>query len=480
MANEKKFVEKITARDTDFASWYTDVVREAKLCDYSSMRGCLNYLPNGYAIWENIQKKLDKYFKETGVENVSLPMLIPESLLQKEKDHIAGFAPEVAWVTKGGNEDLEEKCCIRPTSETLFCDVWQKQVKSYRDLPLIWNQWCSVLRWEKTTRPFLRSREFLWQEGHTLHATHEEAENRTKQMFQVYYDFVTKDLAIPLVCGKKTESEKFAGAEDTYTIEAMMHDGKSLQSGTSHFFGSGFPDSFNIKYLDKENKLHSCYETSWGLSTRIIGAIIMVHGDDDGLVLPPRIAPTQVMIIPIAQQKEGVLDKAKEILDKLQKLNIRAKIDDSEKSPGFKYSEQEILGIPLRIEIGPKDIEKNELVIVRRNDRKKITLKINEIENEIQNILEEMQNDMYNNAKNFLDNHIYTAKDMDEMKEISKNKIGFIKAMWCGDENCEDTIKTETEGFGSRCIPEEQEQLSDTCVCCGKKAKHMVVWGKSY
>lgn len=480
MANEKKFVEKITARDTDFASWYTDVVREAKLCDYSSMRGCLNYLPNGYAIWENIQKKLDKHFKETGVENVSLPMLIPESLLQKEKDHIAGFAPEVAWVTKGGNEDLEEKCCIRPTSETLFCDVWQKQVKSYRDLPLIWNQWCSVLRWEKTTRPFLRSREFLWQEGHTLHATHEEAENRTKQMFQVYYDFVTKDLAIPLVCGKKTESEKFAGAEDTYTIEAMMHDGKSLQSGTSHFFGSGFPDSFNIKYLDKENKLHSCYETSWGLSTRIIGAIIMVHGDDDGLVLPPRIAPTQVMIIPIAQQKEGVLDKAKEILEKLQKLNIRAKIDDSEKSPGFKYSEQEILGIPLRIEIGPKDIEKNELVIVRRNDRKKITLKINEIENEIQNILEEMQNDMFNNAKNFLDNHIYTAKDMNEMKEISKNKIGFIKAMWCGDENCEDKIKTETEGFGSRCIPEEQEHLSDTCVCCGKKAKHMVVWGKSY
>ena len=480
MANEKKFVEKITARDTDFASWYTDVVREAKLCDYSSMRGCLNYLPNGYAIWENIQKKLDKYFKETGVENVSLPMLIPESLLQKEKDHIAGFAPEVAWVTKGGNEDLEEKCCIRPTSETLFCDVWQKQVKSYRDLPLIWNQWCSVLRWEKTTRPFLRSREFLWQEGHTLHATHEEAEKRTKQMFQVYYDFVTKDLAIPLVCGKKTESEKFAGAEDTYTIEAMMHDGKSLQSGTSHFFGSGFPDSFNIKYLDKENKLHSCYETSWGLSTRIIGAIIMVHGDDDGLVLPPRIAPTQVMIIPIAQQKEGVLDKAKEILDKLQKLNIRAKIDDSEKSPGFKYSEQEILGIPLRIEIGKKKKKKNELVIVRRNDRKKITLKINEIENEIQNILEEMQNDMYNNAKNFLDNHIYTAKDMDEMKEISKNKIGFIKAMWCGDENCEDKIKTETEGFGSRCIPEEQEHLSNTCVCCGKKAKHMVVWGKSY
>ena len=480
MANDKKLVQKITARDDDFAEWYTNVVQQAKLCDYSSAKGCLNYLPNGYAIWENIQKNLDERFKKVGVKNVYLPMLIPETLLQKEKDHIEGFAPEVAWVTKGGTEPLEERFCIRPTSETLFCDVWQKQIKSYRDLPLVWNQWCSVLRWEKTTRPFLRSREFLWQEGHTIHATYEEAENRTKQMFQVYYDFVTQDLAIPLVCGKKTESEKFAGAEDTYTIEAMMHDGKSLQSGTSHFFGSGFPDAFNIKYLDKENKLHSCYETSWGLSTRIIGAIIMVHGDDEGLVLPPKIAPTQVRIIPIAQQKEGVLEKAQEILENLKNNNIRADLDDSEKTPGYKYSEQEMLGIPLRIEIGPKDIENDEVIVVRRNDRKKISIKIEDLEKEIPKILEEMQKNMYETAKNFLENHIYEATTLEEMKDIANNKIGFIKAMWCGDEKCEDEIKAATEGFGSRCIPEEQKQLSSKCVCCGKDAKHMVVWGKSY
>ena len=480
MANEKNFVTKVTPRNEDFAKWYTDVVKEAKLCDYSSVKGCLNYLPNGYAIWENIQKNLDKRFKETGVQNVSLPVLIPESLLQKEKDHIEGFAPEVAWVTHGGGEELEERFCIRPTSETLFCDVWQKQVKSYRDLPLVWNQWNSVFRWEKTTRPFLRSREFLWQEGHTIHATYEEAEERTKMMFKVYYDFVTNDLAIPLICGKKTESEKFAGAEDTYTIEAMMHDGKSLQSGTSHFFGSGFPDAFDIKYLDKENKLHSCYETSWGMSTRIIGAIIMVHGDDSGLVLPPRIAPTQAMIIPIAQHKEGVLDKANELLEKLNKVGIRTKIDDSEKTPGFKYSEQEMLGIPVRIEIGPKDIENGQVIVVRRNDREKITVKIEELETELPKILENIQKDMYNTAKEFLDSHIYEAKTMDEMKKIGEEKIGFIKAMWCGDAECEENIKAETNGYGSRCILENQEPIDNKCVHCGKQAKHMVIWGKSY
>ena len=357
MANDK-FVQKVTSRDENFAQWYTDVVREAKLCDYSSVKGCLNYLPNGYAIWENIRNLLDKRFKDTGVENVYLPVLIPESLLKKEARHIEGFAPEVAWVTEGGNQKLEERMCIRPTSETLFCDLWQKMVHSHRDLPLIWNQWNTVLRWEKTTRPFLRSREFLWQEGHTLHATYEEAEERTIQMYQVYKDCLAEDLAIPTFGGKKTDSERFAGAEDTYTLEAMMHDGKSLQSATSHFFGSGFPDTFDIKYLDKENKLHSCYETSWGLSTRSIGALIMVHGDDSGLVLPPRIAPTQAMVIPIAQHKEGVLDEANKLLNSLKKAGIRAKIDDSEKSPGFKFAEQEMLGIPVRIEIGPKDIEK--------------------------------------------------------------------------------------------------------------------------
>ena len=479
MANDK-FVQKVTSRDENFAQWYTDVVREAKLCDYSSVKGCLNYLPNGYAIWENIQKDLDQRFKETGVENVYLPVLIPESLLKKEARHIEGFAPEVAWVTQGGNEELEEKFCIRPTSETLFCDLWKGKVKSYRDLPLVWNQWNSVLRWEKTTRPFLRSREFLWQEGHTLHATYEEAEERTIQMFKVYYDFVTKDLSIPLICGKKTESEKFAGAEDTYTIEAMMHDGKSLQSGTSHFFGSGFPDAFDIKYLDKENKLHSCYETSWGLSTRIIGALIMVHGDDSGLVLPPRIAPTQAMIIPIAQHKEGVLEKANELLSNLKETGIRVKIDDSEKSPGFKFAEQEMLGIPVRIEIGPKDIEKGEVIVVRRNDREKISVKIDDLTTELPKILEQIQKDMYDTAKKFLDEHIYTATTIDEMKKIGEENIGFIKAMWCGSEECENEIKAATGGYGSRCIPEKEEHLSDKCVFCGKEAKHMVYWGKSY
>ena len=356
MANEKKLVKAITARDEDFAQWYTDVVREAELCDYSSVKGCLNYLPNGYAIWENIQRDLDARFKETGVENVSLPMLIPESLLEKEGDHIEGFAPEVAWVTHGGMERLQERLCIRPTSETLFCDLWSKMVRSHRDLPKVWNQWNSVLRWEKTTRPFLRSREFLWQEGHTIHATYEEAEQRTLTMLKVYQDFIRDSLAIPFVSGRKAENEKFAGAQDTYTVEALMHDGKALQSATSHFFGNGFPDAFNIKYIDKNNQPHSVYETSWGLSTRIIGAIIMVHGDDDGLVLPPRIAPVQTRVIPIAQHKEGVLEKADELLAALKAAGYRAKIDDSEKSPGWKFSEQEILGIPTRIEIGPKDI----------------------------------------------------------------------------------------------------------------------------
>ena len=480
MPKEKKLVKSITSRDEDFAQWYTDVVREAKLCDYSSVKGCLNYLPNGYAIWENIQSILDKRFKETGVENVYLPILIPESLLQKESDHIEGFAPEVAWVTHGGLEKLEEKLCIRPTSETLFCDYWQKNIKSYRDLPKIWNQWNSVLRWEKTTRPFLRSREFLWQEGHTLHATAKEAKERTQQMLNIYYDFITKDLAIPLIKGRKTESEKFAGAEATYTIEAMMHDGKALQSGTSHYFGNGFPDAFNIKYLDKDNKLHSAYETSWGLSTRIIGAIIMVHGDNSGLILPPKIAPTQTMIIPIAQHKEGILEKANDLLTKLKKEEIRVKLDDSDKTPGYKFAEQEILGIPTRIELGPKDIEKNQAVIVRRDTNEKIIVSLNEINKKLTEILETIQHDMYQKAEKFLNSHIQTATTIQEMIEKCNNEKGFIKAMWCGNEECEDKIKALTGGAGSRCIPFDKEKLSEKCICCGKDAKHMVIWGKSY
>ena len=480
MAKEKKLVESITARDVDFAQWYTDVVREAKLCDYSGVKGCLNYLPNGYAIWENIQKNLDARFKETGVENVYLPVLIPEALLQKEKDHIEGFAPEVAWVTHGGTEQLQERFCIRPTSETLFCDVWSKTVQSYRDLPKVWNQWCSVLRWEKTTRPFLRSREFLWQEGHTIHATYEEAEERTLQMRDVYKDFVEQDLAIPLVTGKKTPSEKFAGAQDTYTIEALMHDGKALQSGTSHFFGNGFADAYGISYSDKENKLHSVYETSWGLSTRIIGAIIMVHGDDSGLVLPPHIAPIQVRVIPVAQHKEGVLEKANELLTALKMAGYRAAIDDSEKSPGWKFSEQEMLGIPARIEIGPKDIENGQVVVVRRDTREKIVVPMDEVTTKLSEILETIQKDLYTKAKAFLDSHIHVATNMEEMKETAEKETGFIKAMWCGDDACEEMIKEQTGGVTSRCIPEEQEHLSDVCVCCGKPAKHMVYWGKAY
>ena len=480
MAKEKKLVQSITSRDEDFAQWYTDVVREAKLCDYSGVKGCLNYLPNGYALWENIQADLDKRFKDTGVENVYLPVLIPESLLQKEKDHIAGFAPEVAWVTHGGAEQLQERFCIRPTSETLFCDVWSKIVQSYRDLPKVWNQWCSVLRWEKTTRPFLRSREFLWQEGHTIHATYEEAEERTKMMWEVYKSFVEEDLAIPVVAGRKTESEKFAGAQDTYTIEALMHDGQALQSATSHFFGNSFPDAFDIKYADKNNELHSVYETSWGLSTRIIGAIIMVHGDDSGLVLPPRIAPVQVRVIPIAQHKEGVLDKANELLGALRAAGYRAKIDDSEKSPGWKFSEQEMLGIPARIEIGPKDIENGQVVVVRRDTREKIVVEIDEITTKLGEILETIQKGLYAKAKAFLDDHISAAATMDEMKAAVQNKKGFVKAMWCGEEACEEEIKAQTGGVTSRCIPVEEEQISDVCVCCGKPAKHMVYWGRAY
>ena len=479
MAKEK-LVKNITSRDEDFAQWYTDVVREANLCDYSSVKGCMNYLPNGYAIWELIQADLDRRFKETGVENVYLPVLIPESLLEKEADHVEGFAPEVAWVTHGGMERLQERLCVRPTSETLFCDLWAKTVKSYRDLPKVWNQWNSVLRWEKTTRPFLRSREFLWQEGHTAHATAEEAEARTVQMLNLYADFCEEVLAMPVIRGQKTEKEKFAGAEATYTIEALMHDGKALQSATSHFFGNGFPDAFGIKYVDKNNELHSAYETSWGWSTRSIGALIMVHGDDDGLVLPPHVAPVECRIIPIAQHKEGVLDRSYALLDELKKAGYRVKIDDSDKSTGWKFSEQEILGIPTRIEIGPKDIEKNQVVVVRRDTREKIVVSLDEITTKLAEVLETMQKDMFEKAKTFLEAHINTATTMDEMNEKFNENLGFIKAMWCGDEACEEEIKAQTGGATSRCIPEEEEQLSDVCICCGKPAKHMVYWGKAY
>ena len=478
--SEKKFVEAITARDVDFAKWYTDVVTKAKLCEYTSIKGCMVYMPNGYALWENIQANLDKRFKETGVKNVYMPMLIPESLLQKEKDHVNGFAPEVAWVTHGGTEVLEEKLCIRPTSEVLFCEHWQKNVNSYRDLPMIYNQWCSVLRWEKTTRPFLRSKEFLWQEGHTLHASKEEAEQRTEMMLKIYHDFVEEDLAIPVVWGRKTDSEKFAGAEATYTIEALMHDGKALQSGTSHYFGDGFSKAFDVKFINKDNKFEYPHQTSWGLSTRLLGAIIMVHGDDDGLVLPPHVAPTQAMIIPIAHQKEEVANAANEIYEALKNSGIRVDIDLSNKTPGFKFSNQELLGIPVRVEVGPRDLENGVVTIVRRDTREKITVAINEVVMKLPEILETMQHDMYDRAKNFLNDHIMVATSMEEMLQRFEKQTGFVKAMWCGEESCEDEIKAQTGGATARCIPFDEEKLSNTCVCCGKSAKHMVYFGKAY
>ena len=479
MAKDKKLVEAITAMEDDFAQWYTDVVKKAELADYSSVRGCMILRPNGYAIWENIQKVLDAKFKETGVENVAMPMFIPESLLKKEEDHVEGFAPEVAWVTHGGDKELQERLCVRPTSETLFCDFYSKIIQSHRDLPKLYNQWVSVVRWEKTTRPFLRTSEFFWQEGHTAHATEEEAEARTVQMLNMYADFCEQYLAIPVVKGQKTEKEKFAGAHSTYTIEALMHDGKALQSGTSHNFGDGFAKAFDIQYTDKDNKLQYVHQTSWGMSTRIIGAIIMVHGDDSGLVLPPRIAPVQTMIVPIMQKKEGVLDKAEEIRKRLAS-SYKVKVDDSDKSPGWKFSEQEVRGIPTRIEIGPKDIEKNQAVIVRRDTREKIVVSLDEITTKLAEVLETMQKDMFEKAKTFLEAHINTATTMDEMNEKFNENLGFIKAMWCGDEACEEEIKAQTGGATSRCIPEEEEQLSDVCICCGKPAKHMVYWGKAY
>ncbi len=494
---DKKLVEAITAMDVDFAQWYTDVVKKAELVDYTSVKGCMVIKPAGYAIWELLQKQLDERFKETGVENVYLPLFIPESLLEKEKDHVEGFAPEVAWVTHGGLAPLQERLCVRPTSETLFCDFYKNEVQSYRDLPKVYNQWCNVVRWEKETRPFLRSREFLWQEGHTAHATEEDAENRTIQMLDLYADFCEQVLAIPVIKGRKTDKEKFAGANATYTIEALMHDGKALQSGTSHNFGDGFAKAFEIQYTDKENKLQYVHQTSWGVTTRLIGAIIMVHGDDSGLKLPPRIAPVQVQIIPIRQQAEGVLDGAYKLAESLSEVvvdyaegaksahhslemqNIRVKVDDSDKTPGWKFSECEMRGIPLRIELGPKDLEAGNCVIVRRDTAEKITCPLAEVNEKVSELLVTIQKEMLERARTHRDAHTYEAKDYDEFVKAFTEKSGFVKAMWCGEQACEDKIKEELS-VTSRCMPFEQETLADTCVCCGKPAKKMVYWGRAY
>ncbi len=476
--NNKKFVEQITPMDEDFARWYTDIVKKADLIDYSSVKGCMIIRPYGYAIWENIQKLLDGYFKETGHENVSMPMFIPESLLNKEKDHVEGFAPEVAWVTMGGSERLTERLCVRPTSETLFCEHYANIIRSYRDLPKLYNQWCSVVRWEKNTRPFLRSREFLWQEGHTMHATAEEAQEETLRMLNIYANFFEKDLGMPVLRGRKTDKEKFAGAEATYTVEALMHDGKALQGGTSHYFGDGFARAFDIKYLDRDNQLKYCHQTSWGVSTRIIGGIIMTHGDDSGLVLPPAVAPIQVVIVPVQQHKEGVLEAAEALRARLAKV-CRVKLDASDNSPGWKFSEYEMKGVPLRIEIGPRDLESNQCVIVRRDNREKMFVSLDGIETIIPQTLSAFTEALFDKAMKNREEKTFEAFDFYTIKEIAATKPGYIKAMWCGELACEEKLKEEAE-ITSRCMPFGADAIGDKCVCCGKPATKLVYWGKSY
>ena len=478
MAKEKK-VEQITDMEVDFTQWFTDVCKKAQLIDYSSIKGIFVYRPYGYAIWENIQHILDGEFKKVGVENVYMPMLIPESLLQKEKDHVEGFAPECAWVTMGGGEKLEERYAIRPTSETLFCDHFSHVLQSHRDLPMKYNQWCSVLRWEKTSRPFLRHREFLWQEGHTIHATAQEAEDFTRTILNIYADFCEDVLAMPVTRGQKTEKEKFNGAESTYTIECMMHDRKALQAGTYHYFGDGFARAFGIEFTDKNNQKTNPFETSWGVSTRLIGGIIMTHGDNNGLVLPPKVAPVQVVVLPIAQHKEGVLEGASAIRDRLVAAGYRVKMDDSDNSMGWKCAEYEMKGVPLRVECGPRDLENGQCVLVRRNDGEKTVVKLEELETAVAQQLQLVHDGMYERAKKNLDEHIYEAHSLEEAKELQEKNGGFVKTMWCGSLECEMKMK-EVAGMSSRCIPFAQEKLDTVCACCGKPADKMIYWGIAY
>ena len=470
--------EAITDMNVDFAQWYTDVVKKSELIDYSPVRGCVILRPYGYGIWELIQNQLDLMFKEGGHENVYMPMFLPKSLLQKEADHVEGFAPEVLTITHAGDEELVDPLCIRPTSEVLFCEHFSNTIQSYRDLPKLYNQWCSVVRWEKTTRPFLRTTEFLWQEGHTAHVSKEEAQKEAKTMLDIYTNFFEDVLAIPVIRGKKSEKEKFAGAVTTYTIEAMMHDGKALQSGTSHYLGDGFAKAFNITFTDKENKLAYVHQTSWGVSTRMIGGIIMVHGDNNGLILPPKIAPIQVAIIPIAQNKEGVLEAVISLQEKI-KSKFRVKLDISDKTPGFKFSEYEMKGVPLRVELGPKDIEAGNVVLVRRDNGEKKVVNLLDIEEEIEKILEEIQQGLYNKAKEAKEAKTYSAKTFQEFEEISTQKPGFIKAMWCESSECEEQIKKDFSAT-IRCLPYEQEIIGETCVCCGEKAETQVIFAKAY
>ena len=479
MGNEKKIVEAITSMEVDFAQWYTDVVKKAELITYSSVKGCMIIKPAGYAIWELIQQQLDAEFKRTGHQNVSMPMLIPESLLLKEADHVEGFAPEVAWVTQGGTEPLAERLAVRPTSETIFCTMYAKWVQSWRDLPLKYNQWCSVMRWEKTTRPFLRTAEFLWQEGHTVHATAEEAQEETMQMLHVYRDFCEKNLAIPVYCGQKSEKEKFAGARATYSVEAMMQDGKALQSGTSHNFGTNFSEPFEIKYLDKDGTQKYAHETSWGVSTRLIGAIIMTHSDNHGLVLPPVIAPTQVVVIPIAQHKEGVLEAAASLRDRLTAAGIRVSMDDSDQSAGWKFAQYEMKGVPLRVEIGPKDMEKGQCCIARRDTGEKTFVPLTELESAVQKLLQDVHDNLYAMASKNLEDNTFDMTSWEEVKEMAQGKGGFARTKWCGSLECELAMK-EKAGVSSRCMPLKQSGTTGKCVVCGKACTTDIYWGVAY
>lgn len=477
--NEESFVKEITNIEEDFAKWYTDIVLKAELADYTDTKGCIAIKPYGYAIWENIQKYADEKFKKAGVKNVYFPVLIPESLLAKEEDHIEGFAPEVAWVTIGGQQELDEKLCIRPTSETMFSTLYSKWLKSWRDLPLVYNQWCNVLRWEKETRPFLRSREFLWQEGHTIHETAEEAKQRTLQMLDIYAEVIEDLLAIPVLKGRKTEKEKFAGADATYTVETLMHDGRAIQAGTSHYFGQNFTKPFDVKFQNRDGKEEYAYQTSWGISTRLIGAVIMAHGDNRGLKLPPKVAPIQAVIVPVAMHKEGVKEKAEELYQKLNE-NYRMELDVRDNyTPGYKFNDWEMRGVPVRIELGPRDIENNVCVLVRRDTAEKIVISLDDINTKLQEILDQIQKNMYQECKTIREKRTNIAHNMEEFEKYINENQGYVKTMWCGNVECEDKIK-ELTGAHSRCIPFEQENLGDTCVCCGKEAHHMVVWGRQY
>ena len=478
MENNQIKNESITRQEDDFAQWYTDVCKKAELMDYSSVKGFIIYRPYGYAIWEQIQKYLDKRFKETGHENVYMPMVIPESLFAKEKEHVEGFAPECLIANIGGNAPIDDPLIIRPTSEVLFCDHYAKVIKSYRDLPKLYNQWCSVVRWEKTTRPFLRGAEFLWQEGHTMHETEEEARTEALKMLEIYDECGRDLLAIPFSTGRKTDKEKFSGALETYSIEALMPDGKALQSGTTHYFGNGFAKAFGIQFQGRDGKLANPYQTSWGVSTRLIGATIMVHGDDNGLVLPPQVAPIQVVVIPVAQNKPGVIPAARDVAKRLETLGLRVKLDDSDKSPGWKFSEWEMKGVPLRVELGPRDIEKGQLVFAKRNTGEKIFCEIANLEDKAQELLKVIHKEMYDKALRYLLDHTTEVHNLEELSEVL-NRGGYAKMMWCGEQTCEDKVK-ELYNATARCLPFNQIEFDEICPVCGKKAKKVVLFAKAY